>query len=124
MNIINLKNNLENCINTIWAFEKISKNFQPDYVITYNGSYAINSLFLKIFKREKAIPYLITGSTNNDERLSNVHLFKESYFDTIFEIKKNWIKLKKYSFNKSEALGVINHENIIFSSTYHILSPL
>ncbi len=119
-----LKNNLENCINTIWAFEKISKNFQPDYVITYNGSYAINSLFLKFFKEKKAIPYLIIGSTNNDERLSNVHLFRESYFDTIFEIKKNWIKLKKYSFNKSEALGVINHMKTLFlSSTSHTFSP-
>ena len=35
---------------------KISKSFLPDYVITYNGSYAVNNLFLKFFKDKKAIP--------------------------------------------------------------------
>lgn len=118
-----LKENVENCINMIWAFEKISKNFQPDYVITYNGSYAVNNLFLKFFKDKKAIPYLIIGSSNNYERLSNVHLFRESYFDTIFEIKKNWVKLKKYPFNKSQAISVINHmKTLFFSSTSHTFS--
>lgn len=118
-----LKNNVENCINTIWAFEKISKDFLPDYVITYNGSYAVNNIFLKFFKDKKAIPYLIIGSSNNNERLSNVHLFRESYFNTIFEIKKNWVKLKKYSFNKSEAISVINHmKTLFYSSTSHTFS--
>jgi len=118
-----LKNNLENCINSIWAFEKISKDFSPDVVITYNGSYAVNNLFLKFFKQKNAAPYLITGSTNNYERFSNIHLFKESYFDTIFEIKKNWLKLKNYPFNKSEAISVINHmKTLFFSSTSHTFS--
>ena len=118
-----LKNNFENCINTIWAFEKISKDFRPDVVITYNGSYAVNNLFLKFFKQKKATPYLITGSTNNNERLTNIHLFKESYFDSILEIKKNWVKLKKYPYNKSDAISVIKHmKTLFFSSTSHTFS--
>lgn len=118
-----LMNNLENCINSIWAFEKISDQFKPDVVITYNGSYAINNLFLKFFEQKKATPYLITGSTNNSERFSNIHLFKKSYFDTILEIKENWKKLKHIPFNKYQATSVINHlKTLFFSTTSHTFS--
>jgi len=108
-------------INTLLIFQfslkKISKKFNPDFVIYQNGNYSLSKLFCDYFNQKGINGYAWEASMHNNNRFDKIFITKNDMNFGINYLKKNWkLDLKNNCISKKNIDSVNSHFDTVINA--------